>query len=46
MTAFARPGDAAKARAAGFGVHLSKPVDPARLFSTIAAVVEGGRAGP
>jgi CheY-like chemotaxis protein len=41
LTAFARGEDAAKARAAGYGVHLPKPVDPSRLFSTIASVLAG-----
>ena len=39
LTAFARGEDAAKARRAGYGVHLPKPVEPSRLFSTIAAVL-------
>jgi len=43
LTAFARGEDAAKARQAGYGVHLPKPVDPTRLFSTIASVLAGGR---
>ena len=38
LTAFARPGDAAKARDAGFGVHLAKPVEPSLLLATIGAV--------
>ena len=42
LTAFARGEDAAKARQAGYGVHLPKPVDPSRLFSTIASVLAGG----
>jgi len=42
LTAFARGEDAAKARQAGYGVHLPKPVDPSRLFSTIASVLSGG----
>ena len=41
LTAFARGEDAAKARQAGYGVHLPKPVDPSRLFSTIASVLSG-----
>jgi len=41
LTAFARGEDAAKARQAGYGVHLPKPVDPSRLFSTIASVLAG-----
>jgi CheY-like chemotaxis protein len=36
LTAFARPEDAAKARAAGFGRHVAKPVEPAALFACIA----------
>ncbi|HSC63543.1 MAG TPA: ATP-binding protein, partial [Caldimonas sp.] len=39
LTAFARQEDAAKARLAGYGVHLPKPVDPSRLFTTIASVL-------
>jgi CheY-like chemotaxis protein len=41
LTAFARGEDAAKARQAGYGVHLPKPVDPSRLLSTIASVLAG-----
>jgi len=41
LTAFARNEDAAKARQAGYGIHLPKPVDPARLFTTIASVLSG-----
>jgi CheY-like chemotaxis protein len=41
LTAFARNEDAAKARQAGYGVHLPKPVDPSRLLSTINAVLAG-----
>ncbi len=41
LTAFARGEDAAKARRAGYGVHLPKPVDPSRLLSTIASVLAG-----
>ncbi len=39
LTAFARGEDAAKARQAGYGVHLPKPVDPSRLLTTIASVL-------
>ena len=35
LTAFASVKDAAKARAAGFGLHLAKPVEPAQLFVAI-----------
>lgn len=38
LTAFARDEDATRARAAGFERHLCKPVDPAQLFATIAAI--------
>jgi PAS domain S-box-containing protein len=41
LTAFARSEDAAKARQAGYAVHLPKPVDPARLLSSIADVLAG-----
>ena len=36
LTAFARPEDAAKARAAGFWRHLAKPVEPGALFACVA----------
>ncbi len=39
LTAFARSEDAVKAQQAGYGVHLPKPVDPSRLYSTIASVL-------
>jgi len=42
LTAFARGEDAAKARQAGYGDHLPKPVDPSQLFSTITSVLSGG----
>jgi signal transduction histidine kinase/CheY-like chemotaxis protein len=38
LTAFARREDAERARAAGFQVHMTKPVDPDRLVSTVAAL--------
>lgn len=36
LTAHARPEDAARARAAGFQVHLSKPIEPGELIATVA----------
>jgi CheY-like chemotaxis protein len=36
LTAYARPEDAARAREAGFQVHLSKPVEPDELVKTVA----------
>jgi CheY-like chemotaxis protein len=42
LTAFARPEDAAKARAAGFWRHLAKPVEPGALFACVAELT--GRA--
>ena len=39
VTAFARPDDRARALAAGFQAHISKPVDPAELVRTLAAVL-------
>jgi len=38
LTAFARPEDAEKARAAGFERHLAKPVEPATLFACVVEV--------
>ena len=39
LTAFARPEDRARALAAGFRAHLSKPLDPASLLREIASAV-------
>jgi PAS domain S-box-containing protein len=39
VTAFARPDDRARALAAGFQAHVSKPVDPSELVRTLAAVL-------
>jgi signal transduction histidine kinase/ActR/RegA family two-component response regulator len=39
LTAYARREDAEKAYAAGFDVHLPKPVDPAVLVSVLAAAI-------
>lgn len=36
LTAYARPEDAARARAAGFQMHLSKPVEPYELVKLVA----------
>jgi signal transduction histidine kinase/CheY-like chemotaxis protein len=36
LTAYARREDAAEAKAAGFQIHLPKPVDPSRLIDTVA----------
>jgi PAS domain S-box-containing protein len=41
VTAFARPDDRARALAAGFQAHISKPVDPSELVRTLAAVLAG-----
>jgi signal transduction histidine kinase/ActR/RegA family two-component response regulator len=38
LTAFARAEDAAKARHAGFQMHMPKPVEPAALISSIMAL--------
>jgi PAS domain S-box-containing protein len=38
LTAFARAEDAAKARSAGFQMHMAKPVEPAALISSIMAL--------
>jgi CheY-like chemotaxis protein len=38
VTAFASPEDRQRALAAGFQVHLAKPVDPKELTSVIASL--------
>ena len=38
LTAYARPADRMKALRAGFQIHLAKPIDPAELITTIAAL--------
>jgi CheY-like chemotaxis protein len=43
LTAYARSEDRIRALKAGFQTHLAKPVDPAELVATIAALV--GRPG-
>jgi PAS domain S-box-containing protein len=43
VTAFARPDDRARALAAGFQTHVSKPVDPSELVRTLAAVLAAPR---
>jgi PAS domain S-box-containing protein len=39
LTAFARPEDREQALAAGFQLHLTKPIDPARLVSSVARIL-------
>jgi len=41
LTSYTRPEDRAKALAAGFRAHLSKPLDPEELLKEISAVVAG-----
>ncbi len=41
LTAYTRPEDRAKALAAGFRAHLSKPLDPEKLLQEISAAVKG-----
>jgi PAS domain S-box-containing protein len=40
LTAFARSDDRVKALKAGFQIHLAKPIDPAELVTTIAALAK------
>jgi DNA-binding response OmpR family regulator len=40
LTAYARSEDRVKALKAGFQIHLAKPIDPAELVATIAALVK------
>ena len=42
LTAYARPEDRERALAAGFQVHLSKPVEPRALLEAVARVAVGG----
>jgi CheY-like chemotaxis protein len=35
VTAYGRPQDRLRARAAGFGIHVAKPVDPGELTAII-----------
>ena len=51
LTAYARSDDRVKALRAGFQIHLAKPIDPAELVTTIAALAkrftpEGSEDGP
>jgi CheY-like chemotaxis protein len=43
LTAFARPEDKARALAAGFQAHVTKPVDAAALVATVATVYAARR---
>ena len=38
LTAYAGPADCARALAAGFQLHVAKPVDPAELAAAVAAL--------
>jgi CheY-like chemotaxis protein len=40
LTAYARSEDRVKALRAGFHIHLAKPVDPAELVATVAALAK------
>jgi CheY-like chemotaxis protein len=44
LTAYARPEDRQQALAAGFQMHLSKPIDPSLLTGAIEHVVRTGPA--
>lgn len=41
LTAFAQPSDRSRAAAAGFDLHLAKPVDPAVLVDAVSSLVRG-----
>ncbi len=43
LTAYARAADRVRALEAGFQMHLSKPVDPAELVVTVAALARMAR---
>ena len=40
LTAYARSEDRMKALAAGFQIHLAKPIDPAELVTTVASLAK------
>jgi signal transduction histidine kinase/CheY-like chemotaxis protein len=40
LTAYARPEDRMRALRAGFHIHLAKPIDPAELVTTVAALAK------
>jgi len=40
LTAYARSEDRMRALRAGFQIHLAKPIDPAELITTIAALAK------
>jgi signal transduction histidine kinase/ActR/RegA family two-component response regulator len=42
VSALARPEDRRRALAAGYQIHLAKPVEPAELLAAVARLVEGG----
>jgi signal transduction histidine kinase len=44
LTAYARQEDADEARAAGFQLHLAKPIDEGRLVDAVASLLRNGRA--
>ena len=47
LTAYARSDDRMKALRAGFQIHLAKPIDPAELVTTVAALAKRfGASGP
>jgi CheY-like chemotaxis protein len=49
VTGFARPEDRDRALAAGFSVHLAKPIDPEQVLRVLADLIrqeQGGSGGP
>jgi len=46
VTAYAMVGDSEKARAAGFDLHIAKPIDPERFIAAIAGLLPGPDALP
>jgi CheY-like chemotaxis protein/two-component sensor histidine kinase len=46
LTAFARAEDRTRALAAGYALHLAKPVDPLLLVSSVSRLARGGAAAP
>jgi CheY-like chemotaxis protein len=45
VTGYATPEDVNRARAAGFQLHVSKPMDPSALVQAVADLAKGGAQG-
>jgi len=46
LTAYGRSEDGARALAAGFQVHVTKPIEPSQLISSVASLAAKGATSP